>query len=538
MRDVETVGDVLEVAADRWPDAPYLTDAETGETHTFGAAAERTRAVAHALAAVGVEAGDRVGLYLTNGPPFVTGIYACSKLGAVETPINWQYREREVRHAVESAEIDTVVIEPEDDLVDVFTAVADDVGPLETVVATGDHRFEELAGLETVAAHRLDDLVAAVDPADPLEPAVGAEDPVAILYTSGTTGLPKPTVLSNESFLLGAKSFLGMPIADDDTNYNPYPLFHANNQVYSMLGSAIQGSPYVLADEFSTSAILDHVREHDVTSLNIIGGVPKLLQSAFGDESVVETPLEWAIGPIATGVWTDFEDTFDLTVLQLYSQTESLTVLANHPDPDAVKPGAIGQPMFPDLGHEAWVEDEDGNRLGPDEEGELVRTDPGAMLGYRDMPVKTRETLRDGAIYSGDVVTMDADGYVYYVDRKKFMVRRSGENVSARQVEDVVDELDGVSESAIVPVAHDVRGEEVKAMVVRVDDSVTERDVVRQVAGELAAYKVPRYVEFVDEFPRTPTERIRRVALADEERDREDHGWDREEAFPDWESAA
>jgi crotonobetaine/carnitine-CoA ligase len=534
MRDVATVGGVLDIAAEHWPDAPYLTDAETGETTTFAEANRRATAVAGALTAVGVETGDRVGLYLTNGPSFVTGIYACSKVGAVETPINWQYREREVRHAIESADIATVVIEAKDDLLDVFTAVADDLEPLDAVVATGDHRFGELENLSTVEAYQLSGLVETVEQTS-TDPAVGYEDPVAILYTSGTTGLPKPTVLSNKSFLLGAKSFLGMPIGEDDTNYNPYPLFHANNQVYSMLGSAIHGSEYVLADAFSTSAFMDHVLDNGVTSFNIIGGVPKMLDAAFEPEAVPDNPLEWAIGPIATGVWEDFEATFDLDVLQLYSQTESLTVLANHPDPDKVKIGAIGQPMFPDLGHEAWVEDEEGNRLPPGEEGELLRTDPGAMLEYRDRPEKTRETLRDGTIYSGDVVYQDEDGYVYYVDRQKFMIRRAGENISAQQVEDVIDELDGVAESAVIPVPHDVRGEAVKAMVMRRDESVTERDVVTQVGTVLAAYKVPRYVEFADEFPRTPTERIKRVTLADAEADREDHGWDREAAFPDWE---
>jgi crotonobetaine/carnitine-CoA ligase len=529
MREVGTVGEVLAVAAERWPEDPYLTYTETGETWTFEALDRRARRVAHALASVGVDAGDSVGLYLTNGPAFVTSIYACSKLGAVETPINWQYREREVRHAVESADVDTVVVEPAEELLDVLAGVAAD---LETVVATGDHPALADLGVET---RLLPDLVESVGD-DPHDPPVGAEDPVAIMYTSGTTGLPKPTVLSNRSFLLGAKSFLGFPLADDDTNYNPYPLFHANNQVYSMLGSAIRGSPYVLADRFSTSAFLDHVRDFDVTSVNIIGGVPKMLQSEYGDTDVVETPLEYALGPIATGVWADFEATFDLTVFQLYSQTESLTLLANHPNPDAVKVGSIGQPMFPDLGHEAWVEGEDGERLPPDTEGELVRTDPGHMLEYRDMPEKTRETLRDGAIYSGDVVTMDADGHCYYVDRKKFMVRRAGENISAQQVEDVIDELDGVAESAVIPVPHEIRGEEVKAVVIRQDDDRSERDVVDHVASELSAYKVPRYVEFVDGVPRTPTERIKRVSLADDEAARDDHGWDREERYSEWDA--
>jgi crotonobetaine/carnitine-CoA ligase len=156
------------------------------------------------------------------------------------------------------------------------------------------------------------------------------------------------------------------------------------------------------------------------------------------------------------------------------------------------------------------------------------------MQGYWKQPEKTNETLQDGKTYSGDIVRQDEDGYFYYLDRKKFMVRRSGENISAQEVENVIDEHPDISESAIIPVPDDFRGEEVKAIVQRLNTDVAERDVVLQVARNLAPYKTPRYVEFVDEFPRTPTERIQRVKLADQEAERESHGWNREEHFPDW----
>lgn len=537
MRDVESVGGVISIAADRWGDDRYMSYGPTGESFTFGETNDRANAVANALASVGVETGDRVGLYLTNTPEFVFAIYGCAKLGAVETPINWQYREREVTHAIESAEIATVVAQADDAMLDVLTTVAPEADPLERVVLIGDHRFGEVEDLPGVEAYLLSDLEREVDTGAPEGDAgTSWEDPVSILYTSGTTGLPKPTVLANRSFLLAAKSMLGVPFDEDDVNYNPYPLFHANNQCYSMLASAIHGSGYVLSDAFSVSEFFDEVTEHSVTSFNLIGGVPKMLDSTHDPEEIPDTDLELAIGPISGELWEHFEEKFDLDVVQIYSQTESLTLLMNHPDLDRVRPGAIGKPMFPDLDHEAWIEDEDGTRLEPPAHGELIRTDPAAMVGYYERPEKTEETLHDGKIYSGDVVRQDEDGYFYYVDRKKFMVRRGGENISAQEVENVVDELPGVSESAIVPVPDEFYGEEVKAMVMRRDEAVTERDVVLQVARNLAAYKVPRYVEFVEEFPRTPTERIQRVKLADRETERDDHGWDRGEAFPDWEN--
>lgn len=533
MRDVESVGNVLENAAAEWGEDHYMTYAPTGESFTFHEMNDRANRVANALGSLGVGKGDRVGLYLTNSPTFVVCIYASAKLGAIATPINWMYREREVRHAIETAEIETVVVESDDDVIDTLASVTPDVAHLERIVMTDEHRYEEIAATPGIETYLLDNLERDVDDAAP-DVDVGWEDPAAILYTSGTTGLPKPTVLANRSYLYAAKGWLGVPFGDDDVNYNPFPLFHANNQLYSMLASAIDGSSYVLSDTFSIERFWGEVTENDVTSINIIGGVPKMLDSQFDEDEIPDNDIELAVGPISTELWESFEEKFDLTVIQGYSQTEAPTPLFSHPDPDAVKVGAIGQPMFPDEGHEAWIEDENGVRLDPGNEGELVRTDPGAMIEYWKMPEKTEETLRDGKIYSGDIVRMDDDGYVYYVDRKKFMVRRGGENVSAQQVENVIDELSGVSESAIVPVPDEFYGEEIKAMVMRRTDAVDERDVVLQVAENLAPYKVPRYVEFVEEFPRTPTERIQRTELAAEEKERTDHGWDREERFPDW----
>lgn len=533
MQDVTTVGDVLDIATSEWGDAEYMTYAPTGESFTFGEVHRRTNRIANALAEIGVSEGDRVGLYLTDSPTFVFSIFASAKAGAIESPINWKYREREMMHAIESAEISTIIAEPDDDMVDVLLAVADDADPLERVVMTGEHRFEDVQELSTVDSYLLSDITNTVTDATPSVDRE-YEDPVGILYTSGTTGLPKPTVLTNKSFLLAAKSMLGVPFDSDDVNYNPYPLFHVNNQCYSMLTSALHGSPYVLSDEFSISKFWDEVTENDVTSFNLIGGVPKMLDSQFSAAEIPPNDLQFGLGPISTELWEHFEEKFDLTVIQLYSQTESPTLFVNYPDPTQVAIGAFGKPMFPDLGHEAWVEDEDGNTCSPGEKGELVRTDPGSMQGYWKQPEKTKETLQDGKTYSGDIVRQDEDGYFYYLDRKKFMVRRSGENISAQEVENVIDEHPDISESAIIPVPDDFRGEEVKAIVQRLNTDVAERDVVLQVARNLAPYKTPRYVEFVDEFPRTPTERIQRVKLADQEAERESHGWNREEHFPDW----
>jgi crotonobetaine/carnitine-CoA ligase len=537
IREQNSIKDVVETAAELWPDQKYFTFAPTDETATFGEINRRANLVANGLAKVGVKSGDRVGLYLKNRPEYVTSIFGCAKIGAIETPISWEYRAREVNHTLDSTGVSTIIVQSDELIVENVTDVATDHESVERVIAIDEGAYAQIADIEGVDTYLLDELAEPVPETNP-DVTVEADDPATILFTSGTTGLPKPTVLSNQSALLAAKSFVGAPFPDDDVNYNSFPLFHANNQFYSMLGPLIAGREYVLSDRFSASKFMDEIAEYNVTSINILGGTPKILDAAYDEDDIPANNLQIAIGPISTEQWENFEEKFDLTVVQLYSQTESPTLILNHPDKDKIKIGAIGKPMFPDLGHEVTLVDDDGNEVGPEEKGELTRTDPGSMLEYWQMPEKTKETLQDDVICSGDIARSDSDGYYYYVDRKKFMVRRSGENISAQEIENVIDEYPAVEESAIIPVPDDLRGEEVKALVNRASSDLTPEDIVSQVSGQLASYKIPRYVEFVDSFPRTPSERIKRVQLADEEAEQDDHGWDREEEIEEGEVSA
>lgn len=534
MREVTTVGEVIETAASTWPDKQYATYAPTGDSFTFSEVASRATSVAASLAAAGVEEGDVVGLYLRNSIEYVTSIYACSKLGAIEAPIDWNYEVAEMAHALEAASISTVIAPADSDFVGTLIEAAADVSQFDRIILTGPPAdIDSEDGAVDIMA--LADLMETATDAPP-QPSVGWEDPVSIIFTSGTTGLPKPTLLANRSFILGAKSFRAAPFPDDDVNYNPYPMFHSNHQIFSLVGSAIVGTGYVFADSFSASAFADHVREFSVTSVNIIGGVPKMLDSTYDSADVTDLPLKVAIGPIPEELKDGFESKFGVTCVNIYGQSESPTLLMNHPDPTQIKDGSIGKPLFPDLGHEVTILDEDGTEVAPGEEGELTRTDPAAMLGYFGMPEATEETMKDGRIFSGDLAYQDEDGFLFYVGRKKLMIRRSGENISPQQVEDVIDGIEGVEESAVIPTPDDIHGDEVKAVVKRFDTDVSEADIVFAVARNLARYKTPRYVEFVTDFPRTPSERIKRNDLKEKEAQRSDHGWDRESAIPDWES--
>lgn len=533
IQEAESMKEVLEVRARNWPDRQYLTFAPDSQSLTYDEVNTEANRIGNGLSQIGVKKGDTVGLYLENSLEYVKLIYGCAKIGAIETPIDWNYREREVRHAVESAEISTVVVQADEEFLDNVRSVAQAGDLIENIIVVGPGVGRSSRTVDEADAYTLEDVRAGSDETDP-GTELTSDDPCGIIYTSGTTGLPKPTLLSNRSFILGAKSFRGAPFPETDVNYNPYPLFHSNSQIFSMLGSAVAGGEYVIGDSFSVSAFWDHICYHDVTSINLIGGVPQMLHSTFEEDEIPDNSLSVAIGPISKEIKENFESKFGLKVINIYGQTESPTLIMNHPDPDKTKLGSIGKPMFPDLGHEVAVLDDGGNEVSSGESGELTRTDPAAMLGYYNQPEKTEETLRDGRIYSGDIVRQDKEGYLYYLGRKKFMIRRSGENISPNQIENVLEELPQIKEAGIIPVPDEIRDEEVKALLRGGTDEITPEEIVLHVANNLATYKTPRYIEFVDEFPKTPSERIKRNDLAEEEKERDDHGWDRDKSFPEW----
>lgn len=157
------------------------------------------------------------------------------------------------------------------------------------------------------------------------------------------------------------------------------------------------------------------------------------------------------------------------------------------------------------------------------------------MLGYWKDEERTAETIRKGWLYSGDFVTMDEEGYLYFVDRKKFIVRRSGENIASWEIEDVIKSHPKVQDVAVVPVPDELRGEEIKAFIrPKGGVEIKPEEIIEYMAGKVAYFKIPRYIEFVESFPYTPTGRIKKWQLKEDEKKRKDHGWDRDKELPNW----
>jgi len=530
-REAWTIKEVVENTA-KFGDEIYLIDAVTGKHYSYEESNTEANKIANSLMSLGLSKGDRVALYMRNKPEYVFSIFACCKAGFIEVPINTNFREPEITHMIKTAEISTVIVDSDKGFLGELAKVSERAPVLKNVLVLGDTSHAPAMLAKVIS---LDELVAKADASNP-KVEVEYSDTCCIFFTSGTTGLPKGAPVSNKHFLLAAKSALAAPITRDDRNYNCLPLFHANNQVYSTMGTRCLGSSYVISDRFSPKKFWREIKENKVTFFNYIGGMLTILDAAFKPEDVPDHGAKLAVGgPNPREGW---EEKFKVELFQWYALSEALVVFGDF-DPDRSKRrwGSFGVPIFPDLGRVIELVDDEGREVKAGEIGELIeKGEEFTIKGYWGAPEATKEAIdEDGWFHTGDLVRKDEDGYYYYIDRRKFMIRRAGENIATAEVEAAINSHPAVEVSAVFPAPDPFREEEVKAQIILKKGAKVEmEDLIRHCASRLAYHKVPRYIEIVKEFPKTPTERIQKVKLKERERQRKDHGWDRDKEIPNW----
>ncbi|MFB6126976.1 MAG: long-chain fatty acid--CoA ligase [Halolamina sp.] len=506
-------------AAAEYPDRVAV--AYDGDQQSYETLWRRTGAFASGLTEAGVGAGDRVALYLPNLPQFVVAFHGTLRAGGVVVPINPQYKTRELAHLLASSEARVVVTLP--DLVPLVEAVADDAA-VEEVVALGPAEgatpwpaFLGDAGFDTVA--RDDDAVAC-------QP-----------YTSGTTGRPKGVLLTHENLRANAEMSAELPpggIGPEDSHLGVLPLFHIYGMTVVMNATLVAGGSYYPLPSWDPGEAMALVER---AGLTLMHGVPAMYNDVVNlpeDESYDLSTLRLC-GAGGSGVPVEvlraFERRYDATIYEGYGLTETSPVTHFNRPAVGRRVGSIGTPL---PGVEARVVDDDFETVPPIAEGpvgddrdldavtgELVVAGPVVMRGYDDRPEATAEafTETDGRrwFHTGDLGYHDEDGYFYVVDRETHMILTGGYNVYPREVEELLFELPGVADAAVVGIPDERRGETVKAFVVRGPDADLDADDVRQHCLDgLAEYKHPREVEFVDELPRTTTGKVQKFELAGE----------------------
>jgi long-chain acyl-CoA synthetase len=480
---------LLTASAERDGDhvAVKLDDAELSYAALDAASAR----VAGLLVERGISRGDRVGIMLPNVPYFPVCYYGVLRAGGVVVPMNVLLKRREVAFYLKDS--GAKLLFAWHGFAEDAQAGAEDAGAECVIVAPGE--FDE-----TIAA------------AEPLTEVVDTDDAdtAVILYTSGTTGTPKGAELTHSNLRRNAEIARDLFNADSDAvTLGALPLFHSFGQTCSMNATFLAGGTLTMIPRFDPGKALEIIQRDRV---NIFMGVPTmygaLLHQPGREESDTSTLKLCVSGGSALPVelLRGFEEAFGAKILEGYGLSETSPVASfNHPDRER-KPGSIGTPV---AGVEMKVVDDEGNDVPAGEVGEIVIRGHNVMKGYWERPDATEETIRDGWFHSGDMATVDDDGYFFIVDRKKDLIIRGGYNVYPREIEEVLYEHPAVREAAVLGLPHDEYGEEVGAAVVLKDgESATPEELREFCKEQVAAYKYPRHVWLVDDLPKGPTGKI------------------------------
>jgi len=480
---------VLTDSAQRDPDhvALRLDDMEV----SYGLLDEGSARLAAVLADRGLEPGDRVGIMLPNVPYFGVCYYGVLRSGGVVVPMNVLLKRREV--AFYLGDSGAKLMFAWEGFADDAKTGADEAGAECIVVKPGE--FEKLlAGVEPRRE--------VVDRA--------ADDTAVILYTSGTTGTPKGAELTHDNLKTNCEITRDMfGIGGEVVTLGALPLFHSFGQTCSMNATLAAGGTLSLIPRFDPGKALEIIERDKV---NLFQGVPTMYSALLhqeGRDKFDTSTLELCVSggsAMPVELMRGFEDAFGCKILEGYGLSESSPVASfNRPDRER-KPGSIGIPVE---GVEMKVVDDDGNDVAQGEVGEIVIRGHNVMKGYWNKPDATAETLIDGWLHTGDMAKIDEDGYFFIVDRKKDLIIRGGYNVYPREIEEVLYEHPAVREAAVIGVKDDKLGEEIGAAVALKDgEEASEQELRDFVKEQVAAYKYPRRVWFVDDLPKGPTGKI------------------------------
>ena len=512
-----TVYEAFRRTADRHPHGDFLcvlstTAARYGieaRTYSYSDAAREIEALERLYRRAGVGIGRRVGLMLENRPAFFFHWLALNALGVSVVPINPEWRSSELEYLIGHSEICAAVV-PRERIEEMQRAGLAAARPLR--VTTPD--LAMLGAVPDGDAHGVP----------------GVDTECALLYTSGTTGRPKGCVLPNEYFLWAGQWYVQVGglcsvAGATDRLLSPLPMSHMNAMAYSSMVMLLTGGCIVPLDRFHPSTWWDSVRESGATIIHYLGVMPAMLLGAPASASDRTHSVRFGFGAgVSPRLHAAFEERFGIALLEAWAMTETgagAVVIANR------EPRKVGTACFgaPGSRVECRVIGEDGRDVSVEEPGELLvrcageQPRFGFFREYLKDSTATAEAWSGGYFHTGDIVSVDADGDFHFIDRKKNVIRRSGENISAVEVESVLLQHPKIGSVGVTAVSDDVRGDEVMACVVPrvavgdLDRDAFARELVEFCLGRLAYFKAPGYIGFCERLPLTPTEKIQRAQL-------------------------
>jgi crotonobetaine/carnitine-CoA ligase len=490
-------------------DRPFLSFALGEHDVSYGRAADAARRIAGGLGALGLTQGDRVLMMMRNRAEFTLSMLGVAEAGAVQVPVNVDYRGPFLEHLAATSEASLAIVE--DELLDAVAAALPQLPALRTVVVVGEG--SDLG--PGVAVSTFDRLTCADPPAR--RPRHRSSDVGAIHFTSGTSGRSKGALLPHAAVhMLAERNRELLGIGPDAVYLTELPLFHVNAQM-SVYSTLLAGSRLRIERRFSASAWLERIRAAEATHTSLLGVMLAFIlgQPAGPDDTHNALRSVWTV-PCPTGPAKEFRERFGVErVVTSYGSTEigmvTHHVVGEGPDGSA---GRIADDLY-----ELRVVDVDDEEVPPGEVGQLIvrpRLPWTTTLGYIGMPDAPFTAYRNLWFHTGDAVRIDGGGYLTFVDRFDDRIRRRGENVPSVDVEVVLAAHPAVAEAAVVGVPADEEGgeDEIKAVLVAEPGARLDAAAVWEWCDErLPYFAVPRYVEIVDELPKTPTSKVRKNLL-------------------------
>jgi len=532
-----TIGDLLDQVAARHPDNEALVSVHQDLRYSYQELLQQVDQCARALMAIGLRQGDRIGIWAPNCAEWTILQFASSKVGAILVNINPSYRLNELEYALTQSGCSALVIAEKFKTSD-YTEMVRSLAPELDDVQPGGLRATRLPELRSVI--RLGDIpaagmwrwmdfmaLAAGVTASELVGRQGqltAKDPINIQYTSGTTGRPKGATLSHHNILNNAHFIAElMHFGDQDRLVIPVPLYHCFGMVIGNLVCITRGATMILPCEaFEPGAVLEAVQAERATALH---GVPTMFiaelehpQFASYDLSSLRTGI-MAGSPCPVEVMNAAIKRMHLKEIQIaYGMTETspVSTQTRSDAPVEKRVGTVGQ-VHPHVEIKI-IDPVSGATVKRGETGEFCTRGYSVMLGYWNDEKQTREAIdSDGWMHTGDLATMDDEGYACIVGRIKDMIIRGGENVYPREIEEFLYTHPKIMDVQVIGIPDPKYGEEVMAWVMLRDgETATEQEIRAFCNGQISHYKVPRFIKFVDEFPMTVTGKVQKFAMRDQ----------------------
>jgi crotonobetaine/carnitine-CoA ligase len=502
--------------AESQPEKEFAVFTESDEVWTYGSMKAEVARYGAGLQQLGVKQGDHVVSWLPSGPDSLRCFFGANYIGAVFVPINLAYRGNILSHALDVADAEIMIAHA-----DLVPRLADiDRRRLKRVVVIGGEA-EPIDGLELIHADALAPENAELQP---LERQIQPWDSQAIIFTSGTTGPSKGVLCSYLHIYTNATSTTPTVTPEDRYMVN-LPMFHVGGVGLSF-GMLAHGASIAMNESFRTDTFWDEIRRTGSTIVFLLGAMANFIEKAPASDKDRDHPLKVAYMVPLDGDIEAFSKRFGIDVYTIFNMTEISTPIHSQANP--TQRGVAGVPRD---GVEVRLVDPNDCEVAPGEIGEmLVRTDRpwGMNSGYYRNPEATARAWRNGWFHTGDAFKQDEKGNFYFVDRMKDAIRRRGENISSFEVESEVNAFPTVQEAAVIPVPSEHGEDEVMACVALKPDAgdFDPAELIEFLKPRMAHFMIPRYVEVLDELPKTPTAKVQKHLLR--ERGVTNATWDRE----------